>query len=423
MLPLEDGCNEELRNVAFITDFWPPHWQAHCRSRRQTCAEYYYSTYYYDGLAFVTWHWNWFNMDALGVLHGKYHSQLQAVKIGERAICKSLHEQLGKLKADANILSAYPTIIAGSLSSLSPTADNVRRPEITDAEHWESAYDFLTDSTCVHGIQLAIPRHGHRARSGHLVRVWDIETGYVMWPDYFKMLPLEDRCNKKARDVVFIVDFWHPHWQVYVACAGGTPRGDPVRRAAHVHATTTAQGGGPHWNWFNANTLGVLHVKYCSQLPAVKIGERAIRKSLHEQLDELKADANIVGTYSTIIDEIGIRTTWTSSVHTGGRTAGSTRATTAGSIACSTHRSAPQTARTRSPHVPLALALLPGHQPATDRRRECHAALVLQVREALIRALRLDDDSADPAGVDHVPLLHRHHDHDEWSQAEKEEVL
>ncbi|KAF8913275.1 glycoside hydrolase superfamily [Mucidula mucida] len=128
-------CIWAQHGVWDIHPYWKPHWEAFAARIRQSHPEAImfiqppvfamppaidedqlkgraaFSGHYYDGLTLVTRHWNWFNADALGLLRGKYSSPLQAVKIGEGAIRKSLQEQLGVLKGDALILGQYPTII------------------------------------------------------------------------------------------------------------------------------------------------------------------------------------------------------------------------------------------------------------------------------------------------------------------------
>ena len=53
-----------------------------------------------------------------------------------------------------------------------------------------------------------------------------------------------------------------------------------------------------HWNWFNADALGLIRGKYGyglgSTLRAVKIGESAIRKLLQEQLGYFIEDVGLI---------------------------------------------------------------------------------------------------------------------------------
>ncbi|KAG8726995.1 hypothetical protein FRC11_014064 [Ceratobasidium sp. 423] len=63
------------------------------------------------------------------------------------------------------------------------------------------------------------------------------------------------------------------------------------------------------WNWFYADAFGLLRGKHLSVLGALRIGERAIRNSSHDQLGMLNADARkilILGEYPTLIGEIGV---------------------------------------------------------------------------------------------------------------------
>ncbi|KAI0648477.1 glycoside hydrolase [Trametes meyenii] len=149
--------------------------------------------------------------------------------------------------------------------------------------------------------------------------VWDVESGAVLIPDYF-------RYRADGQEVLFIEDFWRPHWQafgvrmrqshpeaiLFVAPPVFVPPpeiGEDYLKGRCCYSTHYYDGltlVTRHWNWFNADALGLLRGKYSSTLPAVKIGERAIRKSLQEQLGYLKEDAKILGAYPTIIGEIGI---------------------------------------------------------------------------------------------------------------------
>lgn len=151
--------------------------------------------------------------------------------------------------------------------------------------------------------------------------VWDIESGYILQPEYFRCPPFDP-----DRPVVFESDFWRPHWRAYSARI----------REAHPEAIHFVQPpvfaqppplDGPddlrgrccysghyydgltlvtrHWNWFNADALGLLRGKYKYTWMAAKLGESAIRQSIQEQLGMLKSDADILGAYPTLIGEIG----------------------------------------------------------------------------------------------------------------------
>ncbi|KAL5636355.1 hypothetical protein ACGC1H_004988 [Rhizoctonia solani] len=144
----------------------------------------------------------------------------------------------------------------------------------------------------------------------------------ILKPDYFERPPFDP-----SRRVVFVADYWRPHFRDYMArirpshpesiffvqppvfvqpppledddlCGRGA-------YSAHYYDGLTLMTR--HWNWFNADALGLLRGKYSSVLGALRVGERAIRNSLRDQLGMLKTDAHdILGDYPTLIGEIGV---------------------------------------------------------------------------------------------------------------------
>jgi glycosyl hydrolase family 5 len=158
--------------------------------------------------------------------------------------------------------------------------------------------------------------------------VWDVETGYLMRPDYFRYLPSVEFAEPEdeVAEVEFVADYWAPHWQAWArrirkshpeaihfvappvfAQPPPLPAEDLAGRCAYsTHYYDGLTLVTRHWNWFNADALGLLRGKYRNKLQALRVGEGAIRRSLQAQLKMLKEDAPILGPYPTMIGEIGI---------------------------------------------------------------------------------------------------------------------
>ena len=149
--------------------------------------------------------------------------------------------------------------------------------------------------------------------------VWDVQSGDILRPDYFHTAPGEPK-------LPFVEQWWRPHWQAFqkrikphhpeciwfiqppVFSFPPRVEGDDHEGrccySAHYYDGLTLVSR--HWNWFNADALGVLRHKYSHVLQGLRVGEKAIRKSIQEQLGVLKSDAKIIGDFPTIIGEIGI---------------------------------------------------------------------------------------------------------------------
>ncbi|TFK63854.1 glycoside hydrolase [Pluteus cervinus] len=160
--------------------------------------------------------------------------------------------------------------------------------------------------------------------------VWDIETGYILRPDYFRYAPAPAPSSSPTSsspapppssspppgtEIEFIHDYWTPHFLSYLSLIRSFhPESilflqPPVFAPPPSNIPLTALAGRcvysphyydgltlitKHWNWFNADALGVLRGKYGSPMLAVKIGEKSIRRSVREQLGLLKEDVVIL---------------------------------------------------------------------------------------------------------------------------------
>ena len=150
--------------------------------------------------------------------------------------------------------------------------------------------------------------------------VWDTKTGDLLRPDYFNIYP------DLPHELEFVEDFFKPHWIAYSSRIRSIhPEAihfiqSPVMKqpphipeeylkgricaSPHYYDGLTLMT--KHWNWFNADALGMLRHKYWSVVQAIRIGEGNIRNCNQGQLGVIKQDtSDILGKYPTLIGEIG----------------------------------------------------------------------------------------------------------------------
>ncbi|PWZ02774.1 glycoside hydrolase [Testicularia cyperi] len=154
--------------------------------------------------------------------------------------------------------------------------------------------------------------------------VWNDQTGEILDDAYFRRYG----GPSGIRDADYIEDYWLPHLRRYADMIRSThkeailfvqpPVFEPPPKSldsailkhraclsSHFYDGLTLIT--KHWNWFNADALGLLRGKYSGVLFAIRIGNRAIRKCIREQLACLREDClGILGQYPSLIGEIGV---------------------------------------------------------------------------------------------------------------------
>lgn len=153
--------------------------------------------------------------------------------------------------------------------------------------------------------------------------VWDVEKEVALVHDYF--------ANART-GFEYAKDGWQPHWLAWAkmiremhpeaihfalppvfAVPPSFKYEDELVKALSKRAVLSTHFYDgltlitKHWNWFNADALGILRGKYASIALGVRVGESAIRKCMRDQLGYLRQDTfDCMGTYPTMMGEIGI---------------------------------------------------------------------------------------------------------------------
>lgn len=238
---------------------------------------------------------------------GTYPTPAQSLRMGMGAKQTVENWSFGKLgPARDGQVTIDPKGLKMWAEPIRPDEVGLRHGELPDGTHtrwgWKRDVDNWPLGTCIWAL------HG----------VWDIETGFILRPDYFQFkyehfIPSEP--------VEFLIHHWRPHFIEYATrirqihplailfvqppvFSPPPPLPESILQGRCVYAPHYYDGMTlvtRHWNWFNADALGLIRGKYGSgvgsSLRAVRFGENAIRKSFQDQMGYFKDDVGLISAY------------------------------------------------------------------------------------------------------------------------------
>jgi len=190
-------------------------------------------------------------------------------------------------------MGAKQTVDDWSFGEMGPARDGQVTIDLKGLKIW--AEPIQSNEAGVRHGELPDGRHtkwGWKSTAGHLGSVFglymefDIETGYILRPDYFKFIydysPSSPGTIIGSKPTEFLVDYWKPHFIDYatriqqyhplailfvqpLVFAPPPPLPESVLQgrfayALHYYDGLTLVTG--HWNWFNADALGLIRGKY-----------------------------------------------------------------------------------------------------------------------------------------------------------------
>lgn len=155
--------------------------------------------------------------------------------------------------------------------------------------------------------------------------VWDVATGEVLKPEYFKRTPEGQVLDSAVFNELYFANYWNKFYmgmreidkKMFLLCQPPVLTVPPNMKnsafmdsriiySPHYYDGLTLVN--KHWStWWNVDVLGILRGRYASPALAIKIGESAIRNCLRDQLIAMKQEGiDNLGYLPCLMSETGM---------------------------------------------------------------------------------------------------------------------